>query len=149
MRLLSLYLTIYHCLADGPKRFSMTSLSWCKCSNRRCSRSSSIALQQCITRPIHTGWNRCCSDTVSSREDALVHFNLALLEARRDIAMLGLLHRSVLGNGFCLRRRWFFRNITSNFVFTGRHLQMLARSAFGLFFKKKKCCLNMRLSRRA
>ena len=34
-----------------------------------------------------------------SDEDALLHFNLAPLEARRDIAMLGFKHRSVLGYG--------------------------------------------------
>ena len=34
-----------------------------------------------------------------SDEDALLHFNLAPLETRRDIAMLGLIHRSVLGCG--------------------------------------------------
>ena len=34
-----------------------------------------------------------------SDEDAFLHFNLAPLEARRDIAMLGLFHRSVLRNG--------------------------------------------------
>ena len=31
--------------------------------------------------------------------DALMHFNLAPLESRRDIAMLGLIHRTVLGGG--------------------------------------------------
>ena len=34
-----------------------------------------------------------------SDEEALLHFNLAPLETRRDIAMLGLIHRSVLGGG--------------------------------------------------
>ena len=34
-----------------------------------------------------------------SDEEALLHFNLAPLETRRDIAKLGLIHRSVLGGG--------------------------------------------------
>ena len=34
-----------------------------------------------------------------SDKDALLHFNLGPLETRRDIAMLGLIHRSVLGGG--------------------------------------------------
>ena len=32
-------------------------------------------------------------------EDALLHFNLAPLQSRRDMAMLGLLHRTALGKG--------------------------------------------------
>ena len=34
-----------------------------------------------------------------SREDALMEFNLAPLPMRRDIAILGLLHRSAIGEG--------------------------------------------------
>ena len=34
-----------------------------------------------------------------SREEALIHFNLAPLSMRRDIALLGLLHRSAIGSG--------------------------------------------------
>ena len=34
-----------------------------------------------------------------SRENALFEFNLAPLNARRDMAMLGLIHRCVLGVG--------------------------------------------------
>ena len=34
-----------------------------------------------------------------SHEEALMHFNLAPLDIRRDIAQLGLIHRSVLGKG--------------------------------------------------
>ena len=34
-----------------------------------------------------------------SNEDALLHFNLAPLSMRRDIAMLGLLHRAAIGSG--------------------------------------------------
>ena len=34
-----------------------------------------------------------------SKEDALLYFNLAPLSMRRDIAVLGLLHRSAIGHG--------------------------------------------------
>ena len=34
-----------------------------------------------------------------SCQDALLHFNLAPLEGRRDMAMLGLIHRCVIGRG--------------------------------------------------
>ena len=39
--------------------------------------------------------------------DALMHFNLAPLAARRDIAMLGIVHRAVLGKGPEHFRRFF------------------------------------------
>ena len=61
-----------------------------------------------------------------SDEEALLHFNLAPLETRRDIAKLGLIHRSVLGGGprhfansFCPLHRRFPRNMTNNFNHTG------------------------------
>ena len=76
-----------------------------------------------------------------SDEDALLHFNLGPLEAHRDIAMLGLMHRSVLG---CSPRNFgdMFQPAPPS-VFekhkkqlcshrAPRHLQMLARSALGL-----------------
>ena len=34
-----------------------------------------------------------------SKEDAFIHFNLAPLPMRRDIAILGLLHRTAIGRG--------------------------------------------------
>ena len=54
-----------------------------------------------------------------SKLDALLHFNLAPLRWRRDIAMLGLIHRSVLGVGPPHFRKFFMRsNISAN---AGRH----------------------------
>ena len=44
-----------------------------------------------------------------SREDALLHFNLAPLSMRRDIALLGLLHRSAIGGGPPHFREFFRR----------------------------------------
>ena len=40
-------------------------------------------------------------------EDALMRFNLAPLKVRRDIAMLGLIHRCILGKGPPHFRQWF------------------------------------------
>ena len=73
--------------------------------------------------------------------EALLHFNLAPLETRRDIAKLGLIHRSVLGGGP--------RHFTNMFLpsppsasqkhdkqllthKSPRHLQILSRSALRL-----------------
>ena len=46
-----------------------------------------------------TGLTRLLFEFGISEEDALFHFNLAPLSWRRDIAMLGLLHRCALGKG--------------------------------------------------
>ena len=71
-----------------------------------------------------------------SDENALLHFDLAPLETRRDIAMLGLFEtaRGASETCFCLPRRRFFRNIKKQLCshWGPRHLQMLARSALGL-----------------
>ena len=76
-----------------------------------------------------------------SDEDALLHFNLAPLQTRRDIAMLGLIHRSVLG---CGPRHFANMFLTSPPSVSQkhdkqllshrspRHLQILSRSALGL-----------------
>ena len=40
--------------------------------------------------------------------EALKKYNLAPLETRRDIALLGVVHRTVLGEGPPQFRRWFF-----------------------------------------
>ena len=68
--------------------------------------------------------------------DALVHFHLAPLSVRRDIAMLGLIHRAVLGKGpphfqkhFPLASR-SLRKIVEPRTFL-RH-PIIKRSVFGL-----------------
>ena len=43
--------------------------------------------------------SRFLHDVGVNEVDALVHFRLAPLSARRDMAMLGLIHRTVLGKG--------------------------------------------------
>ena len=79
-----------------------------------------------------------------SQVEALVHFRLAPLRTRRDIAMLGLIHRSVLGRGppqfrsfFLLetpvrrsRRVWHSKQLRD--PRDSSHSTMLARSALGL-----------------
>ncbi len=54
-----------------------------------------------------------------SKLDALLHFNLAPLRLRRDIAMLGLIHRSVLGIGPPHIRKFFKRSNSG--ASAGRH----------------------------
>ena len=79
-----------------------------------------------------------------SQVDALVHFRLAPLRTRRDIAMLGLIHRSVLGRGppqfldlfvrearRCRsRRNWHSKQLRD--PRDSAHLDILARSGLGL-----------------
>ena len=51
--------------------------------------------------------SRFLTDAGISKEDALVHFHLAPLSVRRDIAMLGVIHRAVLGRGPAHFRKHF------------------------------------------
>ena len=76
-----------------------------------------------------------------SDEEALLHFNLVPLETRRDIAKLGLIHRSVLGGGprhlansFCPLHRRLHQKHDKQFLThrSPRHLQISSRSALGL-----------------
>ena len=73
-----------------------------------------------------------------SDEEALLHFNLVPLETRRDIAKLGLIHRSVLGGGprhfansFCPLHRRVHQKHDKQFIThrSPRHLESLSRSA--------------------
>jgi len=77
-------------------------------------------------------------------EDAVQHFNLAPLACRRDMAMLGLIHRAILKEGPAHFEHFFFRNDTarryerrhhSNELHSwrkGQFLELFRRSAFGL-----------------
>ena len=83
-----------------------------------------------------------------SEDEALFRFNLAPLQSRRDIAMLGLIHRTLLGKGPPHFKRFFFlepfphaRGTRSaarchsrriHEFRTGRYLEILKRSALGL-----------------
>ena len=82
-----------------------------------------------------------------SKETALLHFNLAPLRCRRNIAMLELIHRTSLGRGPHFRR-WFFPREEAQHAPTrlsvrrhprqlhdfvkGNHTDYLARSALGM-----------------
>jgi len=58
--------------------------------------------------------------------DALVHCRLAPLSARRDIAMLGLIHRTVLGKGPSHFRTFFKADAQARVAATARHrLQLI------------------------
>ena len=81
-----------------------------------------------------------------SEIDAIVNFKLAPLASRRDIAMLGVIHRAVLGEGPPQLREFFkpdrrdLRRCARHFrhdhqlaiVFGGRPLGMIKRSVLGL-----------------
>ena len=83
-----------------------------------------------------------------SEVEALAEFNLAPLETRRDIAMLGLIQRSVLGKGPAQFGALFEREVTCNNPDgrenrlkhskqlkshrVGKYLDVLAHSALGL-----------------
>ena len=82
-----------------------------------------------------------------SEEDALLHFNLAPLECRRDMAVLGLIHRTVLNKGPPHFQQWFFPDDTRRAYNTrhqtskhnkqlydyiqGNHTELLRRSILG------------------
>ena len=46
-----------------------------------------------------------------SEEEALLHYNLAPLKCRRDMAALGLLHRTTLGKGPPHFQKWFYLSL--------------------------------------
>ena len=52
-----------------------------------------------ILRPLDRFQRRFISNLGITGEEALIAFNLAWLEARRDMAMLGLIHRAAVGQG--------------------------------------------------
>ncbi len=83
-----------------------------------------------------------------SESDALLYFNLAPLSSRRDMAMLGLIHRTLLGRGPQQFKRFFFLEPFPHGLNTrvashchsrriheyrqGRFLEVVKRSALGL-----------------
>ena len=78
---------------------------------------------------------RFLRDCNISEEDALMHFGLAPLSTRRDIAMLGLLHRASRGKGPRQLQELFRKvpgvNKLQETDLTGK-VRLLKRSAFGL-----------------
>ena len=84
-----------------------------------------------------------------SREEALAQYNLAPLCTRRDVALLGLVHRTVLGEGPPHFARWFFTTAEQRHHYNTRrqavlhnkqlydwlgsdHTELLRRSPLGL-----------------
>ena len=82
-------------------------------------------------------------------EEALLKYNLAPLQTRRDTALLGLIHRTVLGQGPAHFKKWFFpaEGPTHSYAtrhqgekhsrqlfdyLDGSHTELLRRSALGL-----------------
>ena len=78
-----------------------------------------------------------------SEEEALVNYNLAPLRSRRDIAALGLIHRTVLGKGPAHFQKWFFLDTTVPAYNTrlqerkhSKHLYEHARGSHTEFLKR-------------
>ena len=84
-----------------------------------------------------------------TNEEALLRYNLAPLQTRRDLAMLGLIHRTTLGQGAEHFQKWFFLDTRPGHLYAtrhqekkhdkqlwdyldGNHSELLRRSAFGL-----------------
>jgi hypothetical protein len=94
--------------------------------------------------------NRMLRIVDATELDALMYFNLAPLSTRRDIAMLGMIHRAVIGKGPDQLRRFFYRNTQVNTCYIqtrrqeskhsaelkeyrdGSHKEYISRSALGL-----------------
>ena len=102
-----------------------------------------------ILAPLDKFQDRFLNEPRISAEDALFHFNLAPLKCRRDMAMLGVLHRTALGKG-PVHFQQFFQLSTADRICTrsgsvrhnrqlvdirNRHfLEMERRSALGLIW---------------
>ena len=87
-----------------------------------------------LLSPVDNVQRRLLRDIGVSEEDALLHFGLAPLEARRDMAMLGMIHRAVLRKGprqlQQLLHKKGNRRVTVPKSTSGLHL--VKRSVFGL-----------------
>ena len=101
-----------------------------------------------ILEPIDRIQVRFLRDAGVSLLDALLEFNLAPLESRRDIAMLGVIHRAILRLGPDCFQQWFRPGVESwrssrerrntarplAEILPIRSLDITRRSAFGLIF---------------
>ena len=84
---------------------------------------------------------RFLRDCNVDEKDALLHFNLAPLTMRRDIAMLGLIHQTVLGKGPPRFKEYFKRDPSAKLrrhcnhlveLPVGQLVSVVERSALGL-----------------
>ena len=102
-----------------------------------------------VLRPLNAVQTRFLKALGCTELEALMEFNLAPLSARRDIAMLGVIHRTTLGKGPAhfreffkpaerTQRTYFTRRTARNHTKpledprTGRFPELLRRSALGL-----------------
>ena len=67
-----------------------------------------------VLEPVDRQYDRFISAMNLTRKDALFSFSLAPLSSRRDMAMLGVIHRSILGKGPSQIRRYFELEGASN-----------------------------------
>ena len=72
-----------------------------------------------VRRPVAAGVSVVFSEWLLM---SLRHRNLAPLETRRDLALLGLVHRTVLGRGPANFRQWFFPATEPSHCYGTRHM---------------------------
>ena len=87
--------------------------TWSTCTTRQCSRAASTARRPIITRAHHASdcdriQENFLEEIGIDDVNALCDFNLAPLALRRDITMLSLIHRTVIGQSPSHFHRWFY-----------------------------------------
>jgi len=87
------------------KQFKARILSYVECRTAAIYHANATALDQ-----IDRQYNRFLREVGLNREEALMVFHLAPLASRRDMAMLGVIHRAVLGKGPEQVRKYFARS---------------------------------------
>ena len=109
---------------------SMKSRSWFKCTKSKILSFVEYRIPavyhaaRTILAGIDAIQKRFLRECGLTEEDALVFFNLAPLETRRDIAMLGLIQRTVLGSETRLAppvTPWFPKSSETGPFHTGSH----------------------------
>ena len=94
-----------------------------------------------VLAPVDKFQDRCLKELGISAEDALFHFNLAPLQCRRDMAMMGVLHRTALGKG-PVRFQQFFQLSTADRLCTrsgsARHNKQLVDSRNRQFLEMER-----------
>ena len=110
----------------------------CTLACRRCTATIFHARRDVLDR-LDNVQCRFLRDCNVDEKDALLHFNLAPLTLRRDIAMLGLIHRTVLGKGPPRFKEYFKRDRSAklrrhcnHLLPVGQRVSAVKRSALGL-----------------
>ena len=99
----------YHTTASTIQLYKSKVLSYCECRTAAIYHACASLLQH-VDRVQESFLKEIGIDDVT----AFSVFNLAPLQLRRDIAMLGLIHRTVLGQGPLHFQQWFFREETGH-----------------------------------